>query len=216
MTVPSYNDQVFINCPFDQQYSNLFKASIFTILDAGFLPRCSLEVENGSDNRLASIMNLIHECKYGIHDLSRVELDLVSNFPRFNMPFELGLFYGAKHFGDKNHKRKKFLILENEKYSTKQFISDISGLDVNSHANSEVTLIKELRNWLVTASRRTTIPQPAKITERFVNFMSSMRQACIDENVELDSMPFIELLQNMTEWLEINKLIPSPLIRQIT
>lgn len=212
MTSPTYNDQVFINCPFDREYSNLFRAAIFTILDSGFLPRCSLEIENGTDYRLASILSLISECKYGVHDLSRVELDPISNLPRFNMPFELGLFYSAKHFGGDNNKRKQCLILENIKYSTQQYLSDISGIDVNSHTNSEDALIRELRNWLVTASRRTSIPQPPKIKKRFNEFISKMNQICNDENIDLDTVPFIELLQNMTEWLEINKITHSSLV----
>lgn len=212
MSTPKYDEQVFINCPFDDRYINLFRATVFTILDSGFLPRCSLEEENGSNYRLSSILTLIKECQFGVHDLSRVELDSEHKLPRFNMPFELGLFYSAKHFGDKNQKCKKFLILENEKFSTKKYLSDISGIDVNCHMNSEERLIKELRHWLVTASKKGKIPQPIKIQERFNAFMSKIKQACLDQAIDLDSMPFIELVQNMTEWLELNTISHSSLI----
>jgi hypothetical protein len=47
---------------------------------------------------LSKIEKLIEVSKYGIHDISRTELN-AHNFPRFNMPFELGIFFGAKRHG---------------------------------------------------------------------------------------------------------------------
>ena len=41
------------------------------------------------------ICQLILESPYGIHDLSRIELDPSTQLPRFNMALELGLFLGA-------------------------------------------------------------------------------------------------------------------------
>jgi hypothetical protein len=35
---------------------------------------------------------MIEECRFGINDLSAVELGATAGLPRFNMPFELGLF----------------------------------------------------------------------------------------------------------------------------
>jgi hypothetical protein len=91
---------VFINCPFDNDYRPLFRAMIFTILRCGFKPRCALEVIDGAATRISKIEKLIEQCPLGIHDISRTELDVKSGLPRFNMPLELGLFLGAKRFGD--------------------------------------------------------------------------------------------------------------------
>lgn len=41
-----FSQNVFINCPFDDQYLPLFHAIIFTIHNMGFRPRCALEVSN--------------------------------------------------------------------------------------------------------------------------------------------------------------------------
>jgi hypothetical protein len=84
--------QVFINCPFDEGYHHLFRAIVFTIVSAGFTPRCALEFDDANTLRLNGIMDIMRECDYGIHDISRVELDAVNGLPRFNMPFELGYF----------------------------------------------------------------------------------------------------------------------------
>ncbi len=207
----NYNDQVFINCPFDGQYVNLFRGCIFTILDAGFVPRCSLEVDDATQFRLAAIIEIIQDCRYGVHDLSRTDLDPQSHLPRFNMPFELGVFNSAKSFGDTKQKRKKCLILEKQKYRYQKFISDIAGIDVTPHQNSQKKLILAIRNWLVTASRRTSIPPGEEIYRRFRTFQTGMRRACRQRSLDYDSMLFIELVKNMTDWLRANQTVHSPI-----
>ena len=102
-----YNDNVFINCPFDPVYKPLFDAMVFAVHDCGFIPRCALEEEDASQVRIDKIYEIIADCRYGIHDISRIELDEPSGFPRFNMPLELGIFLGAKKFGSETQKGKK-------------------------------------------------------------------------------------------------------------
>ncbi|MGD9153022.1 MAG: hypothetical protein PVG30_05150 [Gammaproteobacteria bacterium] len=86
----NYADNVFINCPFDNRYKSLFHATIFSIIDCGFVPRCALEIHDGSEIRLNNIIKIIADCKFGIHDISRIELNH-NKLPRANMPFELGI-----------------------------------------------------------------------------------------------------------------------------
>lgn len=197
----SYNDQVFINCPFDKAYLNLYRACIFTIIDAGFIPRCSREVNNGNKSRLDNIVNIIEECKYGIHDLSRVELDGDTGLPRFNMPFELGIFYGSHRFGEDHHKKKCSLILEKDPYRYQKFISDISGIDVTSHKNDTRLLIISIRDWLQTSSKRKTVPIGQDIYTRFKSFQSVIGSICAKSDHEYDEMSFFDLVRNMTDWL---------------
>ncbi len=207
----SYKDQVFMNCPFDGKYLKMFRACTFVILDAGFVPRCSLESSDATRFRLNTIVQLIEECRYGVHDLSLVELDPQSKLPRFNMPFELGIFYSAKHFGSPKQKRKTCLVLEKEKYRYQKFISDISGIDITPHQHTPKRLILAVRHWLVTASRRTNIPSGEEIHGRFEAFNSDMRKACRQRSMEYDSMPFTELVKNMSDWLRYNQTEHSPL-----
>jgi hypothetical protein len=47
----SYEDNVFINCPFDKQYKPVFSAIVFAIHDAGFIARRSLEVIDSGQTR---------------------------------------------------------------------------------------------------------------------------------------------------------------------
>ncbi len=211
MAASNYSDRVFINCPFDDQYRQLFRACTFTVLDAGFVPRCSREVDDASTSRLDVIVDIIDECQYGIHDLSRVQLDQSSHLPRFNMPFELGLFHSAKHFGPKRQKGKQCIVLEKNKYRYQKFISDIAGMNVTPHSNSQKRAIHAVRNWLVTASRRTTIPAAETIHKRFKAFQADFRKVCKKYGRDYDSMPFIEMVHNMNDWLQRNQIVKTPL-----
>jgi hypothetical protein len=99
MARPGYNDSVFINCPFDDDYKPILRAIVYAIYRCGFFLQSALDEDDGTDIRLHKIFRKMRDCRYGIHDLSRIELNAV-DLPRFNMPFELGVFFGAKHFGD--------------------------------------------------------------------------------------------------------------------
>src|ERR1700738_4627256 len=120
---------VFINVPFDRSYLKLFHALVFTVHECGFVSRCALESDDGSEIRISKLYKIISDCSLGIHDLSRTTLDRVNRLPRFNMPLELGVYLGAKHFGDETHRRKSALILERERYRYQKYCSDLAGQD---------------------------------------------------------------------------------------
>ena len=64
----SYEESVFINCPFDGHYSRIFYALVFTVFDCGFIPRSALEAED-IPNRLDRIIQIIKESKFAIHEV---------------------------------------------------------------------------------------------------------------------------------------------------
>ena len=140
-----YNDNVFLNCPFDSDYKQLFDAMVFAVHDCGFIARCALEEGDASQVRIDKIYDIIADCRYGIHDISRTELDAISSLPRFNMPLELGVFLGAKRFGINGQERKNCLILDKEQYRYQQFISDIAGQDVAVHNNNPKKIVTVVR-----------------------------------------------------------------------
>lgn len=126
--------------------------------DAGFVARSALEVSDATQNRYERILRIISECRYGIHDISRTELDEASGLPRFNMPLELGLFLGSKRFGNKTQRTKSCLIIDREPYPYQRFISDLAGQDILAHENNPELAIALVRDWLRTESKRTGIP----------------------------------------------------------
>jgi len=119
---------VFINCPFSVDYKDKFEAIVFTVVRSGFTARCARESDDGGEVRYAKIARIIKDCRYGIHDISKTEPDPLSGLPRFNMPFELGLFLGAKTFGAAAGRAKKALILDRDPFRYQAFLSDIAWL----------------------------------------------------------------------------------------
>lgn len=197
-----YEDNVFINCPFDDEYKPIFDAVIFAVHDAGFIARCALEVSDAAQNRYEKIVEIISECKYGIHDISRTELDPQNLLPRFNMPLELGIFLGCRKFGNAKHRMKVCLILDREPYRYQKFISDIAGQDIFSHDNDPKKAIDKVRNWLRTASKRTSIPGGGKIYERYTQFEKDLPNICKELNIQIKELTFVDFTYVVTEWLK--------------
>jgi hypothetical protein len=62
-------DNVFVNCPFDNQYYPLLKALLFTLIYIGFKPQISETTDSG-EARLRKIRHLMLKSKYCIRDLA--------------------------------------------------------------------------------------------------------------------------------------------------
>ena len=201
MNTRRYAGNVFINCPFDKEYLILRDALLFAIFDCGFIPRCALEEDDSGDVRFNKIQKIIAECRFGVHDISRTELDDQTQTPRFNMPLELGVFLGAKHFGNKQQKGKVCLVLDREQYRYQAFISDIAGHDIRSHDNNPEKVITHIRNWLNTASGRKTIPGGRAIINRWRQFEADLPAMCEKSFIEVDELTYNDRTNFISEWL---------------
>ena len=204
MSRPSYEESVFINCPFDNEYYPLFEATIFTIHDCGFIARCSEEINDSSQVRVEKLFQMIADCKYGIHDISRTELDKENNLPRFNMPLELGYFLAAKRFGNKKQREKLCLILDIEPYRYQKFCSDIAGQDISSHNNDVDKIIKRVRDWLNDSISNVRIPSGSKIAERYHLFENDLPLYCQTFKKYRMELTFIDFRNLVIEWLKDN------------
>ena len=202
--LPTYENSVFINCPFDPEYLDLFHAMIFTISCLGFSPRCSLEAGYGGI-RLIQIIEIIEQCKYGIHDISRVELDNATGLPRFNMPMELGIDLGCRHFGGEQRKTKSVLILDTEKYRYQKYLSDMSGVDGYAHNNDIGDLIKSIRNWLQKVSAREKLPGGPFIQKEYARFIKRKPKLCRQEKLDLHDLTFIDYNHIVRLWIKDRK-----------
>ncbi|HEV7669451.1 MAG TPA: hypothetical protein VGS22_13080 [Thermoanaerobaculia bacterium] len=177
---------------------------MFAVFDCGFQARSALEVDDGSQVRFEKIVGLIADCQYGIHDISRIELDTKSGLPRFNMPLELGLFLGAKRYGGARQKQKKCLILEAEKFRYQQLMSDISGQDIRAHRNEPETAVGLIRNWLRTAAPDTALPGGATIWRRYKAFRRALPAMCRRLRLTAGDLTFVDYEWLVSEWLKAN------------
>lgn len=206
-----YAVNVFVNCPFDEQFIKIRNAILFAICDCGFRPRCALEDDNGGIVRMSRILDIIGECKYGIHDISRTELDPVNNLPRFNMPLELGVFLGAKNYGDEQQREKNCLILDGDRFRYQQFISDLSGQDIKSHKNDPAVAIEIVRNWL-SATANKYIPGGAAIVKRYREFKRAQPALCKALHLRRNKISYNDYNNIIVGWLECNPPI-IPVLR---
>jgi hypothetical protein len=204
-TVPlRYDDNVFINCPFSPDYTDLFRALVFAVTDCGFVPRSALEKSDSGETRIGKLYRIIRECRYGIHDISVTEPDSVNELPRFNMPLELGIFLGAREFGAPPHRDKGCLILDRERFRYQIFCSDLSGQDPKAHNGNPADAVKCVRNWLRAERPGVRLPGGERMWQRFENFTGDLSLICEGLLLEPDSLEFHDLTTVIEEWLRNN------------
>ena len=205
MKLPTdYAANVFINCPFDGDYTPLLRAATFATIDCGFFARSALELDDGAEVRIEKIQRLIHQCKFGIHDISRTELDENTELPRFNMPLELGIFLGAKRFGNQHQKDKRCVIMDRDQYRYQTFISDIAGQDIKNHNNDPFRVISNVSEFLRNVSERKTVPGGAAISAHYNDFLEDLPTILGEALLEEREMGFKEFSAFSSEWLLVN------------
>ena len=206
----TYQNDVFINCPFDEDYRPIRDALTFAVLACHLRPRCALEANNGAMIRIDKIVELIRDCRWGIHDISRTELSPEHGLPRFNMPLELGLFLGAHRFGPVEQREKSCLVLDRERFRYHHFISDIAGHNVIAHDGSPDRAIEAVRDWL-----NGELGQPAdeldggaEIVAKFAQFKTDLPGLCARLHREPDRLTYRDYCTAVTDWLAPPALRP--------
>ena len=201
----NFENNVFINCPFDKDYKPLLHSLIFTIIYLGFNPRITLENPDSGKTRFSKICELIKESKYSIHDLSRIKSTKKDEYFRLNMPFEMGLDIGSRIFNPVLNNSKKCLILEEEQYRFQIAISDISNSDIKNHNGEATNLIKAVRNWFAENGLKHT-PSATKIWNKYIDFMDDFYEKRMNEGFtkeEIYDMPIKEIIDYMEEWKKL-------------
>jgi hypothetical protein len=204
MAMKNYTNNVFINCPFDDAFDDMFHAMVFAIFDCGFIARCAKEESNSADVRIEKIINIIKQSKYGIHDISRTELCTKTKLPRFNMPLELGIFLGARKYGDSKQKQKVCLILDKSAHRYEKYISDIKGQDISAHSNKITKSVELVSNWLRNCTRRRTIPGGKEISRRYKLFSKELPDICKESKIQTNELGFNDYSGFVSEWIRQN------------
>lgn len=195
------NRQVFINCPFSSDYREKFRAIVFTVMRSGFTPRCTLEADDGAENRFEKICVIVSQCRLGVHDISKTELDATSRLPRFNMPLELGLFLGARKFGVGDNSQKRCIILDRKPYRYQKFISDISGQDIHSHSDKTAHLVEKIASWLREEANEPNVPGGRLITGEFRSFGRDVPRICAELKLHPDELTFQDYRKMAERWI---------------
>lgn len=192
MNVRKKQSKIFINCPYDKEYKPFFFAMIYICEYFGYKPIFAACDESSSD-RMENIVKCIQESNYAIHDISKIH----ETIPRYNMPFELGMYY--MHIKEKG-KKKRMLILEGDNKKSDEVISDLSGTEIKCHFNELEELIKAIRLFL----RQFNVEikdAPQKIYKQYmfdylVQLDFSVKANGFNNYLELNPLEFKEYVQD--------------------
>lgn len=185
---------------------------LFCIVYLGMKPRIARERINAAEVRIDKIIELIEESRYSIHDLSRTKATKVGEFYRLNMPFELGIDHACRRFKGRPWSGKKMLILADRQYTYQKALSDISGSDIETHANRFDIAIKKLRNWLVSEAAAPNVGAQ-KIIRKYADFQEWYFEKHIvagAAEVDIRQYPTREFLDGMIEWKAVGEPATYP------
>ena len=200
MTAAEYSKSIFINCPFDAEYRDIFLGILFTTIYLGYNPRLALECTDSGQIRINKIQNLITESKFGIHDLSRMVSSKEGEFYRMNMPFELGIDYACQNVFPVQFPSKKILILDSERYRFQKAISDLSGCDIKVHKNDVSTAVIAVRDWLVNMDLKRAA-SGHKIWFKYNDFQAHLHEeVSADGHLSVDDVQISEIMHHMKNW----------------
>ena len=199
-----FNRSVFVNCPFDDAYLPLLRPLLFTVVSLGFLPRIASERSDSGENRIDKISALVGQCRYSIHDLSRLRSSAAGEFSRMNMPFELGIEYGSRLFGPARLRAKRCLVLEKDQHEFQKAISDLAGIDIKRHKNEPAEIVRAVRDWFVETVGLRRIPSASRLWYRFTGFASDFYDARVADGFtddDLNMMPVPEYIDFIRTWV---------------
>jgi len=206
-----YDDNVFVNCPFDGDYLPLLRPLLFTVVYTGLNPRIASERLDSGENRVDKICELIQQSRYGIHDISRLRAARAKEYYRLNMPFELGIDYGARRLGPSFMRSKCCLVLEEEPYAYQKALSDLSGVDIRSHGNQPAEVVRSVRDWFYDTCGMNDLDYPTVIWNRSTDFAADLLETRLAEGIpedevveDIERMTVSEYLNSIRAWVSGN------------
>lgn len=198
----SFDRNVFINCPFDDDYRPVLEAIAFCVVDCGLSPRVSTERLDSGEARLAKIVELMTASRYSIHDLSRVQASAQGEYARLNMPFELGVDHGLAQAGNAGLASKRLLVVAEDRYKYQVALSDIAGWDIDSHNGEYDKAIRCVRTWL--ASHGAPTPSASTIIGHYIGFQEWDYERLLGDGwdeTDIRERQTPELLDAMRNWV---------------
>ncbi len=182
-----YEKSVFINCPYDLGFVDLFHSIVFTVVAHGFIPRSAKESEASADPRIERISEALFESKYSIHDLSRFTGEGIDNFARFNMPLELGIAIALRYAGRRTGRVHNWQVLVAGGYAYQRFASDLAGFDPSMHDMTVASMVRVVSSWL---RRQPDVAAPAPSAravlaayEEFRLQIEHLRHEALDDSI---------------------------------
>lgn len=137
------NYGVFLNYPYDDAYLGFSDAIHFAVVASNRLPVCATDLSLPDTPRLSVVERLVEQCRYSVHDLSRVTGEGEGNYARLNMALELGMAM-QRRFDDRHH----YAICISTKHVLDLVASDLKGSDPICYNESASGLCLQVHAWL--------------------------------------------------------------------
>ncbi len=154
---------------------------------------------------MAKICELIEGADYCVHDLSRARATAAGEAHRMNMPFELGVAFGYRHFAGEEASSQRWLVLVRDSADKDAAFSDFGGMDAERHLDAPQRLVLVARNWIRGTVGVAEMLPPSQIWARYLSFNASFYEAREFEGYTEDdiyAMPVAERLDFMAQWIE--------------
>jgi len=181
---------------------------LFTLVYVGLMPRLASEKSDSLEQRIEKILRLIKECKYSIHDLSRLKSERAKEFSRLNMPFELGIEYGCRRTANNHLRTKRSLILEKKRYDVQKALSDLNGVDIKTHNNSPAGIVRALQHWFIETLGLKNVDSPSVIWDKFNEFTYDFYERRKTQGYskgDLKMMPIPQYIRFIAQWIASNR-----------
>lgn len=169
---------VFVNCPFDDAFSELRDGIVLSIVCCGLLPRIAMDLGEVSKPRMLRILDAIAQSKYSIHDLSRCQGEGELNLARFNMPLELGVAMAHRH--DESVADHQWMAMVPTDHQYSPFASDLAGYDLRNHDGNAESVVRTTASWLWNLEDAVPAKKPDEILELLPVFTAARQSLDID------------------------------------
>jgi hypothetical protein len=171
---------VFINCPYDKDFSDARAAIVFAVVCCGLLPRTADDLGLVGVPRMTRILQAMNDSLYSIHDLSRCQGEGDFNLARFNMPLELGVALANGFPGTGPEGDHQWLALAPDAHPYHRFASDLAGYDLKRHDGKPTIVCTRVMSWLQTLEHAEAAPALSDVLSALPKFLAVYRQLNLD------------------------------------
>ncbi len=167
---------VFIDCPYDEEYLPLLKAVIFTVKACGFQPKIILEHFASVEDRTKKINQLIEESQYCIHDLSKIGATKFGKNQDLRLSGKLiEEIAFHEYYSRIKSQKKNILVLGKDRSSIGvELLSNLADA-FRIHGGNQEEIIKCIRDWFYQSGAKRIKPA-STIWVEFNEFMTTLSE----------------------------------------